>query len=86
MFTLIKPGYPKTAFMVKKGLFIAEIAIIVLLASTPLFVTFPYRVNIFLSWEGAYRISRAKYLSGILACHWVECIGWYPLCSSRFSA
>jgi hypothetical protein len=34
-----------------------EIAIIVLLAIVPLFTTFPYRVNIFLSWEGAYRMS-----------------------------
>ncbi|RFS19060.1 hypothetical protein DVR12_24950 [Chitinophaga silvatica] len=36
---------------------IAEIIIIVALALVPLFVTFPYRVNIFLSWEGAYRLS-----------------------------
>ena len=34
-----------------------EMAIIVLLAIVPLFTTFPYRVNIFLSWEGAYRMS-----------------------------
>lgn len=34
-----------------------EIAIIVLLACVPLFTSFPYRVNIFLSWEGAYRMS-----------------------------
>ena len=39
---------------------IAEILIIVLLASVPLFVTFPYRVNIFLSWEGAYRIGQGE--------------------------
>lgn len=30
---------------------------IVALAAVPLFLTFPYRVNIFLSWEGAYRMS-----------------------------
>lgn len=36
---------------------IAEICIIIGLALVPLFVTFPYRVNIFLSWEGAYRLS-----------------------------
>jgi hypothetical protein len=35
-----------------------EIACIVLLASVPLFMSFPYRVNIFLSWEGAYRMSQ----------------------------
>src|SRR6478752_4556256 len=46
--------------MFKKGLFFGEIAIIVLLASTPLFVSFPYRVNIFLSWEGAYRMSQGQ--------------------------
>jgi len=39
---------------------IAEILIIVLLAAVPLFVTFPYRVNIFLTWEGAYRISEGQ--------------------------
>jgi hypothetical protein len=39
---------------------IAEVGIIVILASVPLFVTFPYRVNIFLSWEGAYRISEGQ--------------------------
>lgn len=37
-----------------------EIAIIVLIAIIPLFLTFPYRVNIFLSWEGAYRISEGQ--------------------------
>lgn len=35
-----------------------ELVIITGLACVPLFVTFPYRVNIFLSWEGAYRISQ----------------------------
>jgi hypothetical protein len=39
---------------------IAEVVIIVLLACIPLFVTFPYRVNIFLSWEGAYRMSQGE--------------------------
>src|ERR1700754_1443583 len=37
-----------------------EILLIVLLASIPLFIHLPYRVNIFLSWEGAYRISRGQ--------------------------
>ena len=40
----------------KRVLPIAEIVIIILLACVPLFATFPYRLNIFLSWEGAYRI------------------------------
>jgi hypothetical protein len=35
---------------------VAEIFIIILLACIPLFATFPYRLNIFLSWEGAYRL------------------------------
>jgi len=39
---------------------VLEILIIVLLAFVPLFMTFPYRVNIFLSWEGAYRISHGQ--------------------------
>lgn len=37
-----------------------EILCIVLLAIVPLFMTFPYRVNIFLSWEGAYRMSQGQ--------------------------
>ncbi|MBA2745541.1 MAG: hypothetical protein H0U44_04870, partial [Flavisolibacter sp.] len=37
-----------------------EIAIIILLAIVPLFNNFPYRVNIFLSWEGAYRMSQGE--------------------------
>ena len=37
-----------------------EVSIIILLAIIPLFVAFPYRVNIFLSWEGAYRISQGE--------------------------
>jgi len=39
---------------------IAELVIIIGLACVPLFVSFPYRVNIFLSWEGAYRISEGQ--------------------------
>ncbi|HEV2353224.1 MAG TPA: hypothetical protein VGR89_03230, partial [Puia sp.] len=38
----------------------AEVLIIVLLAAVPLFVHLPYRVNIFLSWEGAYRMSKGQ--------------------------
>jgi hypothetical protein len=44
----------------RKGAFITELLIIIGLALVPLFVTFPYRVNIFLSWEGAYRISEGQ--------------------------
>ena len=38
----------------------SEVLIICLLAVVPLFATFPYRVNIFLSWEGAYRLSQGQ--------------------------
>lgn len=38
----------------------AEVFIIVVLACVPLFIRLPYRVNIFLSWEGAYRMSRGQ--------------------------
>jgi len=33
-----------------------EVLLIITLAIVPLFTAFPYRVNIFLSWEGAYRL------------------------------
>jgi hypothetical protein len=36
------------------------VAIILLLACVPLFIHLPYRVNIFLSWEGAYRMSKGQ--------------------------
>ncbi len=34
-----------------------EILVILVFAILPLFANFPYRVNIFLSWDGAYRMS-----------------------------
>lgn len=48
----------QTALNVKwiKYFSIIEIFIIVVLAIVPLFLTFPYRVNIFLTWEGAFRL------------------------------
>lgn len=39
---------------------VIELLTIVLIALVPLFLTFPYRVNIFLSWEGAYRLSQGQ--------------------------
>lgn len=39
-----------------KHLFIGEILVIVGTALIPLFVTIPYRINIYLTWEGAYRL------------------------------
>ncbi len=38
----------------------AEVLTITLLALLPLCITFPYRVNIFLTWEGAYRMSEGQ--------------------------
>src|ERR1700755_164290 len=38
----------------------AEVVIILVLALVPLLIHLPYRVNIFLSWEGAYRISQGQ--------------------------
>ena len=50
-----------TADTNKQRLFsVIEILFIVVLAFVPLFSSFPYRVNIFLSWEGAYRISQGE--------------------------
>lgn len=43
--------------LTRRNATIIESIIIIGLALVPLFVTFPYRVNIFLSWEGAYRLS-----------------------------
>jgi hypothetical protein len=43
-----------------RSLAISEIVAIVMLALIPLFVNFPYRVNIFLSWEGAFRMSQGQ--------------------------
>lgn len=50
-----------SAFSLKgQRLALAESFVIIALALVPLFVTFPYRINIFLSWEGAYRISSGQ--------------------------
>lgn len=44
----------------KKILPLAEIGLIFLIALAPVFASFPYRINIFLSWEGAYRMSQGQ--------------------------
>lgn len=49
----------KQLLTAKHYLFI-EVLIIFSLAIVPLLVSFPYRVNIFLSWEGAYRLSEGQ--------------------------
>ena len=38
----------------------AEVLLIVFFACVPLFIHLSYRVNIFLSWEGAYRMSQGQ--------------------------
>lgn len=51
----------ESAIMRKDRVFaISEVFIIVVFAMVPLFMKFPYRVNIFLSWEGAYRLSQGQ--------------------------
>ena len=40
----------------KRLLSVGEVLLIVILALVPIFASFPYRLNIFLSWEGAYRM------------------------------
>src|ERR1700743_1744361 len=62
----------------------ADILIIIVLASIPVFLRLPYRVNIFLSWEGAYRISTGQLpfrdfgtpLGGV---YWVIPAGFFKL-------
>lgn len=44
----------------KRLLSLAETVLIFLVALAPVFASFPYRINIFLSWEGAYRISEGQ--------------------------
>jgi hypothetical protein len=39
-------------FLLEKG----DLVLVILFSILPLFMQFPYRVNIFLSWEGAYRL------------------------------
>ncbi len=47
-------------FLTPRRAMVLECLLIVGLALVPLFATFPYRVNIFLSWEGAYRLSEGQ--------------------------
>jgi hypothetical protein len=41
----------------EKHLKLAEVILIVVTSAIPLFFQFPYRINLFLAWEGAYRMS-----------------------------
>lgn len=44
----------------KRILPLAEAALILIVAIAPVFASFPYRINIFLSWEGAYRMAEGQ--------------------------
>jgi len=44
----------------EKILSLSSILLVVFWAIVPLFVSFPFRVNIFISWEGAYRMSNGE--------------------------
>ncbi len=46
--------------MNSKRLSQAEILLIVIFALVPLFINLPYHINIFLSWEGAFRMSQGQ--------------------------
>ncbi|HYJ64844.1 MAG TPA: hypothetical protein VEV62_13945 [Parafilimonas sp.] len=50
----------KTDALKKFWLAKADILIIIIFCFIPLFLSFPYRVNIFLSWEGAYRLYKGE--------------------------
>jgi hypothetical protein len=45
---------------VKRILSIAEVLLIVIIALIPLFPNMPYRLNSYLSWEGAYRMANGQ--------------------------
>src|SRR6478672_8692931 len=40
---------------------IIDFLLILLFAAIPLFASFNYRINIYLAWEGAYRISQGQF-------------------------
>ena len=44
----------------ERTLLIIEILIALAFSLIPLFVSFPYRINIFLAWEGAYRLAEGQ--------------------------
>jgi len=46
--------------MNSKKLSQAEILLIIIFALVPLFINLPYHINIFLSWEGAFRMSQGQ--------------------------
>jgi hypothetical protein len=50
--------HKKSAFQLSgKQILLMEVVVILLFSFLPLLLKYPYRINIFLSWEGAYRLS-----------------------------
>ena len=45
-----------TISLTKRQLFVIELLVIIGVSLFPLFFEYPYRINIYLSWEGAYRL------------------------------
>lgn len=39
-----------------RNIIFAELLLIIVISCIPLLITFPYHINLFLSWEGAYRL------------------------------
>ena len=55
---MVQKIFSKSPWVKNNPLGLLEILVIIGFAMVPLMVNFPYRVNIFLSWEGAYRLSQ----------------------------
>lgn len=47
----------KNRFLSEKTLITLEIIIAIVFCCLPLIITFPYKINLYLAWDGAYRIS-----------------------------
>ena len=51
----------KDYFLRDKQLNILEIAVCFIFCVIPVFVTFPYKINLYLAWDGAYRMSIGQF-------------------------
>jgi hypothetical protein len=54
---LVAPAFMSRKTLAERRLFIIELLVIAVFCFMPLLFKNPYRLNIFLSWEGAYRLS-----------------------------
>jgi len=43
-----------------KQLYYVQAAVAIIFCCIPLFITFPYKINLYLAWEGAYRIAEGQ--------------------------